>query len=41
MAWQIETVTEHDMIDPERLADDLAGLYRLRCRQRQAHPSVS
>ena len=30
MAWQIETVTEHDMADPERLADELAGLYRLR-----------
>jgi hypothetical protein len=30
MAWQIETVSEHDMERPERLADDLATLYRLR-----------
>jgi len=40
MAWQIETVSEHDMADPERLADDLAGLYRLRVAA-QAHRSVS
>jgi hypothetical protein len=40
MAWQLETVSEHDMADPERLADDLAGLYRLRVTA-QAHPSVS
>jgi hypothetical protein len=40
MAWQLETVSEHDMADPERLADDLAGLYRLRVAT-QTHPSVS
>ena len=30
LAWQVETVTEHDMRNPERLADDLADLYRRR-----------
>jgi hypothetical protein len=37
-AWQIETVSEHDMGDPERLADELAELYRSRVR---SHASVS
>ena len=38
LAWQIETVSEHDMRDPGRIADELAGLYRLRV---EAHRSVS
>ena len=41
LAWQIETVTEHDMADPERLADELAELYRLRRRQLADHPSTA
>ena len=41
MAWQIETVTEADMEDPERLADDLVGLYLIRRRQLLGHPSAS
>lgn len=41
MAWQIETVTEHDMRDVERLADDLSALYLLRRRQLLDRPSVS
>lgn len=40
LAWQIETVTEHDLRDVERLADELADLYRRRVSS-QAHPSVS
>jgi hypothetical protein len=31
-AWQIEPVTELDMVDVESLADELAGLYRDRAR---------
>ncbi len=41
LAWQIEVVSEHDMRDVERLADDLAGLYALRRRQLVGHPSAS
>jgi hypothetical protein len=37
LEWQIEPVTEADMADVEKLADELAGLYHARCR----HPSVS
>jgi Transcriptional regulator, AbiEi antitoxin len=35
--WQIEPVTEPDLADVAALADELANLYRSRCRQ----PSVS
>jgi hypothetical protein len=41
MAWQIEVVTEHDMRDLERLADDLAGLHRDRVARSTRHPSAS
>jgi hypothetical protein len=37
LEWQIEPVTEADMIDVEKLADELVRLYHARCRQ----PSVS
>jgi hypothetical protein len=41
MAWQIETVTEADMQDPERIAAELETLYHARRRQLAGHPSVS
>ena len=39
--WQIETVSERDARDVERLAAELATLYLLRCRALAVHPSVS
>jgi hypothetical protein len=39
--WQIETVSDHDARDVERLAAELAALYVLRCRALAVHPSVS
>jgi hypothetical protein len=41
LAWQVETVSEHDMRDVERLADDLADLYARRRRDLLGHPSAS
>lgn len=41
LAWQVETVSEHDMRDPDALASDLARLFRLRRASLLAHPSVS
>ena len=41
LAWQVETVAEQDMADPDRLAGELAALYRLRRRQLLAHPSTA
>jgi hypothetical protein len=41
VAWQIETVSEHDMRDVDRLADELADLYAVRERAIRPHPSVS
>ena len=41
IGWQIETVAEADMQDPERLADDLVGLYLIRRRQLLDRPSAS
>ena len=41
MGWQIETVTELDMEDPEALADALVALYRRRRRHVADHPSAS
>jgi len=41
MAWQIETVTELDLVDGDGLADHLAALYRARCRELARRPSVS
>jgi hypothetical protein len=41
LSWQIEVVTEIDMQDPERLADDLVGLYQTRRRELSDHPSAS
>jgi hypothetical protein len=32
VGWQVETVSEHDVRDIDRLAAELAVLYRLRCR---------
>ena len=40
LAWQIETVSEHDMRDPSASPTSSPSLYRLR-RRRPAHPSVS
>jgi hypothetical protein len=40
--WQVETVSEHDVRDVDRLARELAVLYRLRVRSgRPVHPRVS
>jgi hypothetical protein len=39
--WQIEPVSERDMENPSRLADELTALYHARRRQVLAHPSVS
>jgi hypothetical protein len=39
--WQIEVVTEHDMLRVEAVAADLAALYILRRRSLLDHPSVS
>jgi hypothetical protein len=41
LAWQIEVVSEHDMRDVERLADDLAALHRDRTARLARHPSAS
>jgi hypothetical protein len=41
LAWQVETVAEHDMAEPEHLARELAALYRMRCRQLASHPSTA
>jgi hypothetical protein len=41
LAWQVETVSEHDMDDPARVARDLAGLYQLRRRQLRSHRSTA
>ena len=30
MSWQLEVVTEHDMRRPDHIADELAGIYRVR-----------
>jgi hypothetical protein len=38
--WQIEVVSERDMRQPDAVATDLAGLYRMRCRDLGVHPSV-
>jgi hypothetical protein len=40
-AWQIEPVTELDMLDPESIADELTELYRARRRQFDGRPRVS
>lgn len=39
--WQVEPVSELDMERPARVADELAGLYRRRCRQLALDPSAS
>jgi hypothetical protein len=39
--WQIEPVSEQDMIDVGALADELTTLYHARCRQVAGHRSVS
>jgi hypothetical protein len=39
--WQIEPVSEADMADVTRLADELTILYQARCRQVALGPSVS
>ena len=38
--WQIEVVSGLDMRRPDALATELAGLYRMRCRDLDVHPSV-
>jgi hypothetical protein len=39
--WQIEPVSEIDMLDPPSIADELAVLYQARRRQVRPQPSVS
>jgi hypothetical protein len=42
VGWQIETVSEHDVRDIERISGELAALYWLRRRAvAETHPSVS
>lgn len=41
LAWQIEPVSEMDMLDPDAIADELTGLYEARRRSFAAGPSVS
>lgn len=40
-AWQIETVTESDLVDLEPLVEHLVALYHARRRELSRHPSVS
>ena len=40
VGWQVETVTETDMVDVESIADVLLALYVRRCREGIAHPSA-
>jgi len=39
--WQIEPVSEIDMLDPSVIATELTELYHARRRRIGAHPSVS
>ena len=41
LAWQVEIVAEHDMLDLEGLARELSVLYEGRRRQLVAHPSTA
>lgn len=41
LAWQVETVAEHDMAQLGRLTRELAELYRVRCRHLLSHPSTA
>jgi hypothetical protein len=40
VGWQVEVVTEEDMIDSDAIADELVALYGARRRQLASHPSV-